>query len=485
MKRLGSNVLVIAQVGAVLFSAGSAAAASLQQVTDLGSTPTATKMYAYVPDDLADSPAIMVLLHSCENTAAGYFGQMNFAAEADEHGFILIYPESPSSNMNRCWDVNSEKSLKHDGGGDSQSVALMVKYAIDKWKADPKRVFSVGGSSGGMITNVLLATYPDVFAGGASFAGVPYYCFQGSSFWNNECSGGMTTKSGKEWGDLVRNAYPSYSGPRPRMQIWHGTEDPTLSYHNFGEQIKQWTNVLGVSETPSSTLKDTPKAPWTRTLYTDSCGTVQVEANSAQGQTHGLQTKGWAEGEVVRFFGLDGTNPIKTCEGGMGGAGGTGGAAGPAGAAGASGGSAPTGGVGGVAGAGVAGAPPSGGAGAGTANGGTAGASGGSAGSGAVSPAGGVATGGASSGSGGGSTASGGTNVVGQAGASGSGAASNAAGAPMTGPSGGAGTPPSNAEDDSGCSVHPGGAAARSGLFFAGLAMAALALRARRRRRTS
>ncbi len=36
------------------------------------------------------------------------------------------------------------------------------------------------------------------------------------------------------------------------MQLWHGTADDTLHYPNFGEEIKQWTNVLGVSQTPVS-----------------------------------------------------------------------------------------------------------------------------------------------------------------------------------------------------------------------------------------
>jgi hypothetical protein len=46
------------------------------------------------------------------------------------------------------------------------------------------------------------------------------------------------------------------------MQLWHGTADTTLNYVNFGEEIKQWTNVLGVSQTPTST--DTPQSGWTR-----------------------------------------------------------------------------------------------------------------------------------------------------------------------------------------------------------------------------
>jgi acetylxylan esterase len=65
----------------------------------------------------------------------------------------------------------------------------------------------------------------------------------------------------QQWGALVRNADPGYTGPRPRMQLWHGTADATLNYNNFGKEIKQWTNALGVSQTPTSTDTPQPAGP--------------------------------------------------------------------------------------------------------------------------------------------------------------------------------------------------------------------------------
>jgi len=47
--------------------------------------------------------------------------------------------------------------------------------------------------------------------------------------------------------------YPGYTGAYPRMQLWHGTTDTTLAYPNFGEEIKQWTNLRGLSQTPAYT----------------------------------------------------------------------------------------------------------------------------------------------------------------------------------------------------------------------------------------
>jgi cellulase/cellobiase CelA1 len=105
---------------------------------------------------------------------------------------------------------------------------------------------------------------------------------------------------------MVRNADPGYTGPRPRVQLWHGTADTTLNYANLGQEIGQWTNVLGVSQIPSST--DTPQPGWTRTRYADGSGTVQVEAYSIAGAGHVLPEAGMAA-YAISFFGLNSSTP--------------------------------------------------------------------------------------------------------------------------------------------------------------------------------
>jgi hypothetical protein len=150
-----------------------------------------------------------------------------------------------------------------------------------------------------MMTNVLLGAYPDVFKAGAASAGVPFGCFAGPDSWNTACANGNITRTPQQWGDLVRAAFPGYTGARPRIQLWHGDNDDILRVHNFDEEIKQWTNVLGVSQTPTSTEANTPRAPWIRTRY----GT-RVEAIREPDQGHNLQ---FVETEAVRFLGLDST----------------------------------------------------------------------------------------------------------------------------------------------------------------------------------
>ena len=298
---LVAAALVAALIG-VLFQVSSASAATLTQVSGFGANPSQLEMYVYRPDSAPAQPAVVVAVHYCTGTGPAFFNGSGLAPLADQYGFILIFPSVTRSGG--CFDVNSAESLRRSGGSDPVGIMSMISYAEQNYNADPARVYAMGVSSGAMMTNVLLGDYPDVFKAGAAFAGVPFGCFAGTNSWNSDCASGLITKTPEQWGDLVRAAYPGYSGARPRMQLWHGTEDTTLSYHNFGEEIKQWTNVLGVSQTPTST--DTPATGQTRTRYANGAGVVQVEAYSLAGVPHNLPVDSAA---AIHFFGLDTSIP--------------------------------------------------------------------------------------------------------------------------------------------------------------------------------
>ncbi|WP_308295610.1 extracellular catalytic domain type 1 short-chain-length polyhydroxyalkanoate depolymerase [Streptomyces odontomachi] len=310
-KRLRATVTALAATllltaGAMAATSASAApsgaTASLQEVTNFGNNPGNLRMYEYVPDSVKANPAILVAVHYCTGTGPGFFSGTEFRSLADQHGFIVIYPDANVSGQ--CFDVSSPQALKHDGGSDPTSIASMVTYVEQHNQADASRVFVAGASSGAMETDVLLGDYPDIFKAGAAFMGVPFACFattDGSS-WNSQCSSGQITHTAQEWGDMVRNAYPGYSGARPRVQLWHGTSDTTLNYHNFGEEIKQWTNVLGVSQTPVSTQTS---GNTTRTRYGADSDQAPVEAYSLSGVGHSLMLPGEAA-QAITFFGLNG-----------------------------------------------------------------------------------------------------------------------------------------------------------------------------------
>ena len=148
-----------------------------------------------------------------------------------------------------------------------------------------------------MMTNVLAGSYPDLFAAGAAFSGVPYGCFAGPTLWNSDCATGRVIHTAQQWGDLVRKGYPSYTGARPRMQLWHGTADTTLYYQNLVEANKQWSNVLGVNFNHNAT--NTPLPQYTQMVFGD--GTKLV-AYSAVGVGHTVPVR---ENDVLAWFGIN------------------------------------------------------------------------------------------------------------------------------------------------------------------------------------
>ncbi|MFE9186799.1 PHB depolymerase family esterase [Micromonospora haikouensis] len=316
VKRLLRAVAALAVVPllamTVLLAAQPASAAALTQVTNFGNNPSGLNMYLYVPDNVAPRPALLVLIHYCGGSGPAIFNGngRDYVTAADRYGYIIVLPEVTRSS--KCFDVYSPQGLRRGGGSDSDGIISMVNYAKQRHNVDPARVVVSGFSSGAMMTNVMAAEYPDVFAAGSAFSGVPATCFAtGSSTntWNGQCAGGQITKTAQQWGDAARAMYPGYTGRYPRMQFLHGTTDTTLSYVNFGEEIKQWTNLHGLSQTPAFT--DRPQSNWTRTRYGDTGTRATVEGISISGVGHELPQAGQIAYSIA-FLGLDGTTTTPT-----------------------------------------------------------------------------------------------------------------------------------------------------------------------------
>jgi poly(hydroxyalkanoate) depolymerase family esterase len=310
-KFLTGPVVLLVFAGLTLVALRPAHAATLTEVSNFGTNPGNMRMHVYVPDARPANPAIVVAMHGCGGSGPGFYSGSEFATLADRHGFVVIYPTATQqAGFGNCFDTWSDAARRRGGGSDPVSIVSMVTYVQRQFGGDPNRVFATGSSSGGMMTNEMLALYPDVFKAGAAFMGVPFACFANAADYppgTSRCTGGSMNRTPQQWGDAVRQAYPGYTGPRPRVQLWHGTNDTLVPYSLLQEEIEQWTDVFGLSQTPTAT--DTPQAGWNRRRYADTAGTVQVEAYSIQGAGHSLPSSGMAA-YAVAFFGLSGTgNP--------------------------------------------------------------------------------------------------------------------------------------------------------------------------------
>lgn len=234
------SALLITLTGVAL--APRAAAASLLEVTNFGSNPGGMRMHVYVPNSHPARPAVVVAMHGCGGSGPGFYASSEFAALADRYGFVVIYPSAEQqAGFGNCFDTWSDAAKHRGGGSDPVSIVSMVTYVEQHYGGDPNRVFATGSSSGGMMTNEMLALYPDVFKAGAAFMGVPFNCFANAADFppgSSKCTGGSMNRTPQQWGDAVRQAYPGYTGPRPRMQLWHGTADPLVPYSLLQEALK-------------------------------------------------------------------------------------------------------------------------------------------------------------------------------------------------------------------------------------------------------
>ncbi|WP_155370712.1 extracellular catalytic domain type 1 short-chain-length polyhydroxyalkanoate depolymerase [Catellatospora vulcania] len=285
-------------------------AASLVEVSNFGSNPGGMRMHVYVPDARPANPAIVVAMHGCGGSGPGFYSGSEFASLAAQYGFIVIYPSAmQEAGFGRCFDTWSAAAKRRDGGSDPVSIMSMVAYAGLQYGGDQNRVYATGSSSGGMMTQHMLALYPDRFKAGAAFMGVPFNCFANAADYPpgaSQCTGGNMNRTPQQWGDAVRQVIPGFTGTRPRVQLWHGTSDTLVPYSLLQESVEQWTNVHGLSQTPTSS--DTPQANWNRRRFADASGTTQVEALSIQGAGHSLPSGGMAA-SAVAFFGLTTSGP--------------------------------------------------------------------------------------------------------------------------------------------------------------------------------
>jgi len=180
----------------------------------------------------------VVALHGCTQSADDYLTHSGWRELADRDGFVLVLPEQRiTNNLNRCFNWFEDSDIRR-GGGEALSVIQMVDAALSAYSLDPARVFVTGLSAGGAMTAVLLATYPDVFAAGALVAGLPFGCATSltAAF---ACMSHGSDRTPLQWAQQLRAAFPGYSRPYPRVAIWHGTADATVSPVNAGESRDQ------------------------------------------------------------------------------------------------------------------------------------------------------------------------------------------------------------------------------------------------------
>lgn len=255
----------------------------LQALTDFGSNPGALKGRVHLPPDLPKNAPLVVVLHGCTQNPAVYDHHSGWSQLAGEAGFALLFPEQQrANNPNLCFNWFEPADTGRDVG-EALSIRQMIDVMVLRHGLDRKRIFITGLSAGGAMAAAMLASYPEVFAGGAIIAGLPY----GVAATVPQAFDRMRGHGGPSEKELQRilGGASNHPGPWPRISIWQGTADQTVAPSNADAIAAQWLSAHGFDKktpTHSETAGRLAKRVWRNVT-----GEAMVEINMIAGMGHG------------------------------------------------------------------------------------------------------------------------------------------------------------------------------------------------------
>jgi poly(hydroxyalkanoate) depolymerase family esterase len=267
--------------------APAAATTPLLPLRDFGTNPGNLAAHVYRPANMQPDAPLVVVLHGCTQTAAGYDRGSGWSALAEANGFAVLYPEQRrANNPNLCFSWFVPEHIRR-GGGEAESIRQMIVRTVADHAIDPDRVYITGLSAGGAMTAVMLAAYPELFAGGAIVGGLPYGAAR-------SLPDALAQMRGRPpAADLTAAVHGAAPRPlrMPTVSIWHGSDDRTVHVENASATLDQWLGVHGLDAADG---EEELVAGHRRRVWRDAAGREVVESYTVSGMGHGtpLDTSG-------------------------------------------------------------------------------------------------------------------------------------------------------------------------------------------------
>ena len=259
----------------------------LTNLNAFGTNPGSLSASTYIPKNFPKNGPLVVVLHGSTQSPESYDYGSGWSALADECGIALLFPGQRRTN-NALGSFNFFKpSDNHRDSGEPLSIRHMINQVVDDHAVDPSRVFITGLSSGGAMTSVMLATYPEVFTGGAIIAGLPYRTADTLMSATIRMKG-YGSPSDIKLDALVRGASKAVDR-WPTISVWHGGLDTTVDSSNADSIVRQWQKLHKV-EGPATRTEKIDGFP--RQVWCDPDGREVIEEYIIARMGHGTPISG-------------------------------------------------------------------------------------------------------------------------------------------------------------------------------------------------
>jgi poly(hydroxyalkanoate) depolymerase family esterase len=242
---------------------------------------------------------LVVMLHGCTQTPADFEAGTQMDLQADAAGFIVAYPEEPSSaNLEECWNwfLTADQAR---GSGEPQILANIVADLGKDYTVDQKQIFAAGISAGAAMAVIVGATYPDVFAAIGVHSGLEYAAATDeTSALTASASGGPSPTT---QGDAAYAAMGAQERSVPVI-VFHGDSDQVVNVTNGTQVVSQWTETdtraKATVGTGVATMGSAGGKTFTHTTYANgSSGKSLLELYIVHGLGHA-----WSGGSTAGSF---------------------------------------------------------------------------------------------------------------------------------------------------------------------------------------
>jgi poly(hydroxyalkanoate) depolymerase family esterase len=243
----------------------------------------------YIPSSYKQGTEVplVVVLHGCTQNADVMRQLTRFDQLAEAKGFIVVFPEQPSSaNYESCWNFFQDAQI-HRGSGEAALIAGITQYVQQHYTVDPARTYVAGLSAGGAMASVMGATYPDLYAAIGVGSGCEYDA-------TATCAGYQSSDPTAA-AQAAFQAMGSYARAMPVI-AFQGDKDTTVPPVNADQLVQQWTLTAALASGQGNAPLSGPaktedgQVPngrsYTIKYYDDLAGDPLIEYWTVHGMSH-------------------------------------------------------------------------------------------------------------------------------------------------------------------------------------------------------